>query len=103
MAPSTWRRRQNCLNTLFLICMMSLKKLLRVFEQSAHQSSTCSKRDGRRPFELFYHGQFDDSRPSNNVPVTGRDLSRAIDCALSGQELPFDQKPSVGCSIKWHK
>ncbi|CAN6197450.1 unnamed protein product [Urochloa humidicola] len=60
------------------------------------------KKDGRRPFELFYHGQFDDSRPSNNVPVTGRDLSRAIDCTLSGQELPFVQKPSVGCSIKWH-
>ncbi|CAL5089722.1 unnamed protein product [Urochloa decumbens] len=60
------------------------------------------KKDGRRPFELFYHGQFDDSRPSNNVPVTGRDLSRAIDCALSGQELPFVQKPSVGCNIKWH-
>ncbi|WVZ62644.1 hypothetical protein U9M48_012364 [Paspalum notatum var. saurae] len=60
------------------------------------------KKDGRRPFELFYHGQFDDSRPSNNVPVTGRDLSRAIDCALSGQELSFVQKPSVGCSIKWH-
>ncbi|XP_015694997.2 uncharacterized protein LOC102722879 [Oryza brachyantha] len=60
------------------------------------------KKDGRRPFELFYHGQFDDSRPSNNVPVTGRDLSRAIDCALSGQELPFVPKPSVGCSIKWH-
>ncbi|RCV11763.1 hypothetical protein SETIT_2G212200v2 [Setaria italica] len=60
------------------------------------------KQDGRRPFELFYHGQFDDSRPSNNVPVTGRDLSRAIDCALSGQELPFVEKPSVGCSIKWH-
>ncbi|XP_004955932.1 uncharacterized protein LOC101781002 isoform X1 [Setaria italica] len=60
------------------------------------------KQDGRRFFELFYHGQFDDSRPSNNVPVTGRDLSRAIDCALSGQELPFVEKPCVGCSIKWH-
>ncbi|KAF8690624.1 hypothetical protein HU200_040995 [Digitaria exilis] len=60
------------------------------------------KKDGRRPFELFYHGQFDDSRPSNNLPVTGRDLSRAIDCALSGQELPFVQKPSVGCNIKWY-
>ncbi|KAM0919297.1 hypothetical protein ACQ4PT_008232 [Festuca glaucescens] len=47
------------------------------------------KKDGRRPFELFYHGQFDDSRPGSNVPVTGKDLSRAIDCALSGQELPF--------------
>ncbi|XP_042378614.1 uncharacterized protein LOC121971418 [Zingiber officinale] len=60
------------------------------------------KKDGRRPFELFYHGQFDDSRPNNNVPVTGRDLSRAIDCVLSGQVLSSAQKTSVGCSIKWH-
>ncbi|XP_023729192.1 uncharacterized protein LOC111876860 [Lactuca sativa] len=60
------------------------------------------KKDGRRPFELVYHGQFDDSRPSNNVPVTGRDLSLAIDRVLSGQPIPPNQKPSVGCSIKWH-
>ncbi|XAR62449.1 Peroxiredoxin [Bertholletia excelsa] len=60
------------------------------------------KKDGRRPFELVYHGQFDDSRPSNNVPVTGRDLSVAIDRVLGGQPLPDVQKPSVGCSIKWH-
>ncbi|XP_059291424.1 uncharacterized protein LOC132044907 [Lycium ferocissimum] len=59
------------------------------------------KKDGRRPFELVYHGQFDDSRPSNNVPVTGRDLSLAIDCVLSGQPVPSTQKPSIGCSIKW--
>ncbi|CAN6458546.1 unnamed protein product [Victoria cruziana] len=58
--------------------------------------------DGRRPFYLFYHGQFDDSRPGNGVPVTGRDLSLAIDCVLSGQSLSAPQKPSVGCSIKWH-
>ncbi|KAG5045704.1 hypothetical protein JHK86_015110 [Glycine max] len=56
------------------------------------------KKDGRRPFELVYHGQFDDSRPSNNVPVTGRDLSLAIDRVLSGQPVPSEQKPS----IKWH-
>ncbi|KAM0840444.1 hypothetical protein ACQ4PT_059632 [Festuca glaucescens] len=61
------------------------------------------KKDGRRPFELFYHGQFDDSRPGSNVPVTGKDLSHAIDCALSGQEFPFVQRPSVGCSIKWNQ
>ncbi|KAK8692168.1 hypothetical protein V6N13_075645 [Hibiscus sabdariffa] len=59
-------------------------------------------KDGRRPFELVYHGQFDDSRPSNSVPVTGRDLSLAIDSVLSGQPVPSAQKPSVGCSIKWH-
>ncbi|XP_057449966.1 uncharacterized protein LOC130741167 [Lotus japonicus] len=60
------------------------------------------KKDGRRPFELVYHGQFDDSRPSNKTPVTGRDLSMAIDCVLSCQPVPSEQKPSVGCSIKWH-
>ncbi|PIN03647.1 hypothetical protein CDL12_23826 [Handroanthus impetiginosus] len=60
------------------------------------------KKDGRRPFELVYHGQFDDSRPSNNVPVTGRDLSLAIDSVLSGQPVSSNQKPSVGCSIKWN-
>ncbi|XP_051139012.1 uncharacterized protein LOC127256839 isoform X1 [Andrographis paniculata] len=60
------------------------------------------KRDGRRPFELVYHGQFDDSRPSSNVPITGRDLSLAIDRVLSGQPVSSIQKPSVGCSIKWH-
>ncbi|XWS21747.1 hypothetical protein CRYUN_Cryun30bG0080800 [Craigia yunnanensis] len=60
------------------------------------------KKDGRRPLELVYHGQFDDSRPSSSVPVTGRDLSLAIDSVLSGQPVPSIQKPSVGCSIKWH-
>ncbi|KAE8665044.1 Detected protein of confused Function [Hibiscus syriacus] len=60
------------------------------------------KKDGRRPFELVYHGQFDDSRPSNGVRVTGRDLRFAIDSVLSGQPIPSVQKPSVGCSIKWH-
>ncbi|KAK3229813.1 hypothetical protein Dsin_001694 [Dipteronia sinensis] len=60
------------------------------------------KKDGRRPFELVYHGQFDDSRPSNNLPVTGRDICFAIECVLSGQPISSVQKPSVGCSIKWH-
>ncbi|CAN1234900.1 hypothetical protein LINPERPRIM_LOCUS4339 [Linum perenne] len=59
-------------------------------------------KDGRRPFELVYHGQFDDSRPNSNVPITGRDLSRAIDCVLSAQPVPSAQTPSIGCSIKWH-
>ncbi|XP_020575754.1 uncharacterized protein LOC110021558 [Phalaenopsis equestris] len=60
------------------------------------------RKDEQKPFELFYHGQFDDSRPNSNIPVTGRDLSLAIDCALSAQQLASVQKPSVGCGIKWH-
>ncbi len=50
---------------------------------------------------LVYRGQFDDSRPGNDVPVTGEDLRRAADAVLSGEKPPEDQKPAVGCNIKW--
>ena len=50
---------------------------------------------------LVYRGQFDGSRPGNNVPVTGADLRAAADAALAGQPAPSDQKPSIGCNIKW--
>lgn len=51
--------------------------------------------------ELFYRGQFDDSRPGNNVVITGIDLRRAIKLALQGEKFCGAQKPSVGCNIKW--
>jgi hypothetical protein len=50
---------------------------------------------------LVYRGQFDDSRPGNALPVTGRDLRAALDATLSGKDVPRDQKPSLGCNIKW--
>jgi peroxiredoxin len=50
---------------------------------------------------LVYRGQFDESRPGNNVPVTGRDLANAIEAVLEGRPLPAEQKPSMGCNIKW--
>ncbi len=50
---------------------------------------------------LVYRGQFDASRPGNGVPVTGADLRRAVDCVLAGQPVPAEQRPSIGCSIKW--
>ncbi|CAI6002334.1 unnamed protein product [Closterium sp. NIES-64] len=46
------------------------------------------KKDGRRPFELAYHGQLDDSRPNNGRPVTGKDLRAALDCVLSARPVP---------------
>jgi peroxiredoxin len=51
--------------------------------------------------ELVYRGQFDSSRPGNNIPVTGVDLRNAIDALLVGQPIHADQKPGVGCNIKW--
>jgi thiol-disulfide isomerase/thioredoxin len=53
--------------------------------------------------KLVYRGQFDDSRPGNNLPVTGKDLGAAVDAVLSGQPLPSEQRPSVGCNIKWKR
>ncbi|GAB6164099.1 thioredoxin family protein [Thermostilla marina] len=54
-----------------------------------------------RERKLFYRGQFDDSRPGNDVPVTGADLRAALDAVLEGRPAPEVQKPSLGCNIKW--
>lgn len=54
-----------------------------------------------RDRRLVYRGQFDDSRPGNGEPVTGADLRAAADAVLAGQSVTADQKPSIGCSIKW--
>jgi len=52
--------------------------------------------------KLVYRGQLDDSRPGNDIPVTGKDLRRALDLLLEGKMIPeVEQKPSIGCSIKW--
>jgi thioredoxin-related protein len=55
--------------------------------------------DGKR--KLVYRGQLDNSRPSNGLPVTGADLRAAIDSVLVGKEIIGEQKPSIGCNIKW--
>jgi peroxiredoxin len=54
-----------------------------------------------RELKLVYRGQFDGSRPGNGETVTGQDLRRAADSLLAGTGPIQDQKPSVGCSIKW--
>ena len=51
--------------------------------------------------KLVYRGQFDDSRPRNDRPVTGRDLRAALDAVLAGGPVSREQVPSIGCNIKW--
>ena len=51
--------------------------------------------------ELVYRGQLDDSRPENGQPNDGRDLRAAIESVLAGRGITSEQKPSVGCNIKW--
>ncbi len=51
--------------------------------------------------KCVYRGQLDDSRPGNNIPVSGSDLRSALDSILAGEQVTTEQKPSVGCNIKW--
>ncbi|VAX36161.1 Alkyl hydroperoxide reductase and/or thiol-specific antioxidant family (AhpC/TSA) protein [hydrothermal vent metagenome] len=51
--------------------------------------------------KLVYRGEFDASRPGNNIEVTGKDLRAACDAALAGNDVPTNQMPSIGCNIKW--
>jgi peroxiredoxin len=51
--------------------------------------------------KLVYRGQLDDSRPSNSIPVTGKDLRAALHAVLAGKPPLAVQKPSIGCNIKW--
>jgi thiol-disulfide isomerase/thioredoxin len=53
---------------------------------------------GRR---LAYRGQFDSARPKNDIPVTGEDLKAAAEALLEGRPVPEEQRPSIGCNIKW--
>ena len=53
--------------------------------------------------KLAYRGQFDASRPGNNIPVAGQDMRDALDAVIAGQPVTSDQRPSIGCNIKWKR
>ncbi|MFN3916758.1 MAG: thioredoxin family protein [Flavobacteriales bacterium] len=48
-----------------------------------------------------YRGQLDDSRPENGIPITGNDIRNALNCLIENKAIDFEQKPSLGCNIKW--
>lgn len=50
---------------------------------------------------LVYRGQLDDSRPGNEIPVTGKDIRKALDCLINNKPVSEFQRPSIGCNIKW--
>jgi peroxiredoxin len=57
--------------------------------------------DGSR--RLVYRGQFDSSRPDSGIPITGSDLRAAVEAVLGGRKPATEQKPSIGCNIKWKR
>ncbi|MFO1487028.1 MAG: thioredoxin family protein [Verrucomicrobiota bacterium] len=54
-----------------------------------------------RDHRLVYRGQFDDARRANTIPVTGKDIRAAVEAVLAGSSVTVEQKPSIGCNIKW--
>ena len=54
-----------------------------------------------KDLRLVYRGQLDDSRPGNEIPVTGKDIRLALDCLINNEPVPLEQRPSIGCNIKW--
>lgn len=54
-----------------------------------------------KDLQLVYRGQLDDSRPGNEIPVTGKDIRHALDSLLKNEPVPQEQRPSIGCNIKW--
>ncbi len=54
-----------------------------------------------KTLQLAYRGQLDDSRPGNNLPVDGASIRDALDCLIQNKPVSTDQKPSIGCNIKW--
>lgn len=54
-----------------------------------------------KDLRLVYRGQLDDSRPSSDIPVTGKDIRQALEQILAGRPVNPEQRPSLGCNIKW--
>lgn len=54
-----------------------------------------------KALRLVYRGQLDDSRPGNEIALTGKDIRNALDCIINDQPVPEQQRPSIGCNIKW--
>ncbi len=54
-----------------------------------------------KDLKSVYHGQLDDARPGNSIPVSGKDMRNAMDKLLNGEENTSLQRPSIGCNIKW--
>ena len=96
-APPRLREMAVRLGFTFPFCHDETQDVAKAYRAACTPEFYLFDRDRR----LAYHGQLDDSRPGNNKPVTGRDLRAAIQAVLTGKPVEGNQRPSIGCSIKW--
>ena len=96
-APEHLREMAHELGFRFPLCFDETQEVAKAFTAACTPDFFLFDRDRA----LAYRGQLDDSRPDNGRPVTGRDLRTAIDAVLAGRPVGPDQRPSIGCNIKW--
>jgi peroxiredoxin len=96
-APERLKEMAQRLHFRFPLCFDETQEIAKAFKAACTPDFYLF--DAQR--RLVYRGQLDDSRPSNRLPVTGRTLRTAIDAVLASQPIDSNQKPSIGCSIKW--
>ena len=96
-APDRLKEMAQQLKLRFPLCFDETQEVAKAYKAACTPDFYLFDRDRR----LVYRGQLDDSRPGNNKPVTGCDLRAAIDAVLAGKPVDSNQKPSIGCSIKW--
>lgn len=81
----------------FPYCYDESQLVAKLYKAACTPDFYCFNKDHK----LVYRGQFDLSRPSNSIPVTGKDLKLAMDAILKNKIVDVNQKPSIGCNIKW--
>ena len=96
-APDRLKEMASRLDFTFPFCFDETQKVAKTYRAACTPDFYLFDREQR----LVYRGQFDDSRPGNNKPVTGRELRTAIEAGLAGKPVAANQKASIGCSIKW--
>lgn len=96
-SPEKLKQHAMEMNYRFPLCFDDTQEVAKRFSAACTPDFFLFDNDRR----LVYRGQFDDSRKSNTVPVTGKDLRAAIDLVLAAKPVPEEQKPSTGCNIKW--
>lgn len=96
-SPENLKKMAFALDLQFPVCYDESQEIAKAYTAACTPDFFVFDSDRR----LVYRGQLDDSRPSNGLPVTGKDLRGAIEAVLTGEPVPETQKPSIGCNIKW--
>ena len=96
-APDKLKSRATELGYRFAYCHDESQEIAKAYTAACTPDFFLFDADRR----LVYRGQLDESRPENGLPVTGKDLRAAIDAVLAGRAPAGEQKPSMGCNIKW--